>query len=925
MLSSAASIWYFLLHKWFSMNKIFKPQWLRRSSFRRQLTLVFSTGVIAAALISALISSWSGSQSARENFVRQGRQITENLAKQSPLALLYGSAENAREAVNATLAFPDVRYVAIYAPGNRLLVERGARQPPPASPPALQGKPDALLESDNKTQWTFVAPVFSGEHGEEMSPFEIAKRSPELLGFVRVSLSKDSLHAMMWNIFASNMLTSLSLAALLLLVLRAVTARVTQPLSDLAQIMRRAEQGELKVRAQMQGPRDITDMAHAFNEMMSVLEAREAELRKNRDDAIEGARIKGQFTANVGHEIRTPMNGVLGMLDLLREMHLTRKQHDYVEIARNSGQLLLTLLNDLLDFSKLEVGKLNLENIRFNLRHSVEDALELLAEAAHRKHLELAYFMAADVPQFVYGDPTRLRQILTNLVSNAIKFTNEGDVAVYIKWELDDNATHALRFEVKDTGIGIDDKAQKTVFDSYAQADGWTTRKYGGTGLGLTISRQLVKMMGGEIGVTSKLGCGSTFWFTLRLQADDSSAGQLPIFEGLRGLVIERVECSRMFLGAALTSSGIEVEYAASPAEVRSLFEQSNGPSYDILIVNDALGGADIVRAARSYAGYENMPAVLMGKMQTAIHSADTESIVWTTKPVRHLRLLESIGEALGTKSANQSGSGLSIDSIPAFVLIVEDNVTNQLVASGMLNQLGCRVDIAQNGREGVEAVARIRYDIILMDCNMPEMDGYEATTRIRGLSANKDTIVIAMTANVHPGEVEKCLSVGMNDYLSKPLSLEALREKIVKWMAPPESSQARLEQARASYATTLNREVILDSGRFTQLKKLFGNTMSDFVAIYLEEVPAAIQKLKAACAQTHTKQIVNAAHSIKGTSINLGLEQLATLAKEMEQLARDGELGAVRAALSLLDDAFARAQEMLKAELERISADADT
>lgn len=904
------------------MNKIFKPLWLRRSSFRRQLTLVFSTGVIAAALISALISSWSGSQSARENFVRQGRQITENLAKQSPLALLYGSAENAREAVNATLAFPDVRHVAIYALGNRVLVERGARQQPQASPPTLQGKPDALLENDSKTQWTFVAPVFSGEHGEEMSPFETAKRSPELLGYVRVSLSKDSLHAMMWNIFASNMLTSLSLAALLLLVLRAVTTRVTQPLSNLAQIMGRAEQGELKVRAQMQGPRDITDMAHAFNEMMSVLEARETELRKNRDDAIEGARIKGQFTANVGHEIRTPMNGVLGMLDLLREMKLTRKQREYVEIARNSGQLLLTLLNDLLDFSKLEVGKLNLENIRFDLRQAVEDALELLAQAAHRKHLEVAYFIAHNVPQYVYGDPTRLRQILTNLVSNAIKFTNEGEVAVYVKWECAEEV-HFLRFEVTDTGIGIDEKVQKTVFDSYSQADGWTTRKYGGTGLGLTISRQLVTMMGGEIGVVSQPGCGSMFWFTLALRADEAVECPPVMFAGLRALVIERTQCSRMFLGEALVSFGMEVEYVASLAEVREIFTTMGTSHFDLLIVNDALGGADIVRAVRAYPGHAETPAVLMGKMQTAIHSADAEGIVWTAKPVRRRRLLESIGEARGT-STRLALVESETTAIPAYVLIVEDNMTNQLVASSMLERLGCRVDIAQNGREGVEAVARTHYDIVLMDCNMPEMDGYEATTHIRGLSANKDTVVIAMTANVHPGEVEKCLSVGMNDYLSKPLSLDELRDKIVKWMASPAAIETRLEQARANYATTSEPAVTLDMDRFSQLQKLFGKTMTDFVAIYLEEVPAAIKKLKEACAQTVTREIIDATHSIKGTSINLGLVELAITAKQMEQLARENELGAVSAGLGQLDQAFERAKATLKVELERMSANAD-
>ena len=903
---------------------ILRKIWPRRSSFRRQLMLVFGTGVIAAALVAGIASSWLGSKSARENFLRQGKQVTENLAKQAPLALLYSSAENAREAVAATLAFPDVRHVAIYGPGNHLLLQQGTDATSRFAPP-LRASVEAVIESESKKEWVFVAPVYSDAPAEEMSPFETVKREPELLGYVRVILSKDTLYAMMRSIFFSNILTSLALAVVLLLVIRLVTRRITQPLNNLANIMRRAEQGELRVRAAMNGPRDITDMAHAFNEMMSVLEAREAELRRNRDDAIESARIKAQFTANVGHEIRTPMNGVLGMLDLLREMRLTRKQREYVEIARNSGHLLLTLLNDLLDFSKLEVGKLKLENIRFDLRQSIEDALELLAEAAHRKHLELAYFIAGDVPQYVFGDPTRLRQIITNLVGNAIKFTNEGEVSLYVAWVKSDDGSYGLRFEVVDTGIGIDTGAQQSVFDSYAQADGWTTRKYGGTGLGLSITRQLVQMMGGEIGVISAIGKGSTFWFTLKLKAEPSTELTPPLFSGRHAIVIERVECSRKFLTEALESFGIRATVCPDLARAREALVQT-GQRFDLLVINDSLGGAEMVRAARALPGYAALPAVLMGKMQTAIHSADAEGIVWLSKPVRRTRLLESIAEATGmSKKVERSEVPAESTTLSAYVLIVEDNLTNQLVASGMLDRLGCRVDVARNGREGVEAVSRINYDIVLMDCNMPEMDGYEATTRIRGLnSQHKDTIVIAMTANVHPGEVEKCLSVGMNDYLSKPLGLEDLREKLLKWMTSPEQAETRLEQARAAYSIIVDAPPVLDDARFGQLQKLFGKSVRDFVAIYLEEVPAAIEKLKAACERTEAKPIVDSAHSIKGTSINLGLAQLANIAREIEQLARDGELGAVSAALKQLDNAFDAARDALQARVERISASTD-
>lgn len=886
--------------------------------------LVFSTGVIAAALVAGLASSWLGSKSARENFVRQGKQITENLAKQAPLALLYSSADNARDAVAATLAFPDVRHVAIYGPGNQLLLEQGVKSGSGIAP-ALKSGTQTQLESETQSEWVFIAPVYSDAPAGEMSPFETVRRQPELLGHVRVILSKNTLYAMMRSIFLSNILTSLALAVVLLFVLSVATRRVTRPLSNLANIMRRAEQGELRERAALSGPRDITDMAHAFNEMMSVLEAREAELRKNRDDALESARIKAQFTANVGHEIRTPMNGVLGMLDLLREMRLTRKQREYVEIARNSGHLLLTLLNDLLDFSKLEVGKLKLENIRFDLRQSIEDALELLAEAAHRKHLELAYFIAGDVPQYVVGDPTRLRQIITNLIGNAIKFTNEGDVSLYVSWVPSEDGDYGLRFEVVDTGIGIDATAQTSIFDSYAQADGWTTRRFGGTGLGLSITKQLVQMMDGEIGVLSALGKGSTFWFTLKLKAEPGTELSPPQFPGRHALVVERVECSRRFLGEALESAGMRVTLCPDLARAREALLLTR-QHFDVLVINDSLGGAELIRAARSLPRYSTLCAVLMGKMQTAIHSADSEGIVWLSKPVRRQRLLESIAEATGVSERTERREVVPpATRLSAHVLVVEDNLTNQLVASGMLDRLGCRIDVARNGREGVEAVARTNYDVVLMDCNMPEMDGYEATTRIRGLnSSHKDTVVIAMTANVHPGEVEKCLSVGMNDYLSKPLGLEQLREKIVKWMTSPEHTETRLEQARASYPSMEDAPAVLDKARFGQLQSLFSKRVREFVDIYLKEVPEAIAKLKTACQSAEAKQIVDAAHSIKGTSMNLGLAQLAGVAREIEQLARENELGAVSAALRQLDNAFDAARQALQAEVERTSASAD-
>ena len=524
---------------------------LRRTGFRRQLTVIISAAILGLALFSSLMNSWEASRRMRTYFVEQGLRIAENLARQSTLALLYHSSDNAREGVATTLAFPDVIQVEITDTRHKALLSQarpGANmgQLPPASTPQTLSTATTEFESDDA--WRFGAPVYEGQ--AESSPFEVQERQPQLLGYVHVVMSKSTLNRLTFSLLLTNLGITLFFAVLLLAVVRFLTRHAINPLNALSDLMRRAERGESGMRAEPLGPRDLIEMALAFNKMMNVLEEREDELKQSRDKAVNMALMKAQFAATVSHEVRTPLNGVVGMLDMLKEMNLNKRQQECVEVAWSSSRTLIDLINNILDFSKMEAGKLELEEIDFDLRKLMEEVIELIAKQAQQKGLELGYLLHTDVPERVKGDSLRLRQILINLIGNAVKFTEKGEVAIRIASFKDNEDATFLRFEVTDTGIGMNQDAVQHVFESFAQADPSTTRKYGGTGLGLAICKQLVGLLGGEIGVASQLGKGTTFFFSIRYKQGDTNV--VPIedlaLKGKRVLVVDESEIVRSFL-----------------------------------------------------------------------------------------------------------------------------------------------------------------------------------------------------------------------------------------------------------------------------------------------------------------------------------------------------------------------------------------
>ncbi|HEY1151646.1 MAG TPA: response regulator [Pseudoduganella sp.] len=918
-----------------------------RSSLSRKLTIisVLTTGsaLLLVFLAFAIASVLTHSGEERKRLV----SLADVIGANSVAPLLYADRATAAQALAALEVMEDIELATLY--------DRNGK-PFAAYPSAAQ--PEALDAAD-------MAHIAQGAREERSGPpwaprlrvYRAVRVQPHVVGVVMIEAGQGRMWlGVLKNLAATGVATAISFVLALVLSAR-FRKSIAQPIAQLIAASEKVSTTQTYAQVQHARHDELGTLIDSFNAMLCQIENRDGKLAQYRDqlerqvavrteqlekakDAAEAAsHAKSAFLATMSHEIRTPMNGVLGMTELLLATELDERQQHYTTMVKRSGEHLLVIINDILDFSKVEAGKMTVEYINFNLRELLDDIDYVFSPQASAKGIALDFEIAHEIPVAVCGDPNRLRQVVVNLLGNAVKFTDKGRITVKVQVTDEDAQSARLRFEVHDTGIGVARDARARIFDSFSQGDGSTTRKHGGTGLGLAISKQLVELMGGTIGVENALTRGSVFWFTVQF---DKRRVDGEVAPGLRVLLADPDPASRDALADVLRRWRLRCDGASRPDEALRLLHAAAaaGEPYDAALLDmSQSSGSGLTLAAdiKSSPAIADVRLLLLSSHRDAadaVQRREAGVAFQLIKPAREPDLYECIVSRMraseGVRSASSSSQRAPRDRRRLKVLLAEDNAVNVDVASAMLEGLGLDVACAGYGEEAVSAVRESDFDLVLMDCMMPQMDGFAATAEIRRheqLQGHARQLpIVAITANALEGDRERCLAAGMDDYLSKPFSQQALSTALGRWVAlpraavahhddPPQrvrrpantaaaaaapvpprerrapSAVASMQAANGDALATLEAPVAINHQALNAIRALSADKGEQLVQrvvhAFIDDTPTQLHALRQAIDTTDTNVMRRAAHSLKSSSANVGADALSKLCKELEQLGR--------------------------------------